>query len=440
MLDDIRVFGRVLSPEEVQTLVGVDGILQLVSTSPRDRTAEHRQRLLDFFLAQHDRSFQQMLTARKDVQEQRRRLRGLFPSTLVMEDLSQPRQAHLLIRGQYDRPGPAVEPGVPAVLPPLPEDAPSNRLALACWLVDPAHPLTARVTVNRFWQQYFGTGMVATTEDFGSQGEWPSHPQLLDWLSVEFVESGWNVKGLQRLIVTSSTYRQSSAASSDQYQHDPNNRLLSRGPRFRLDAEMIRDSALAVSGLLVERVGGKSVRPYQPDGLWEVVGYTSSNTARFTQDHGAALYRRSMYTFWKRTAPPPTMQIFDAPSREVCTVRRPRTNTPAAALALMNDVQFVEAARHLATRLCREADEDDTRLRHGFRRVTARWPSPREQQVLLQLLTDYRQEYEQDGQSARALISLGESPVDATIEPAELAAWTMVASTLLNMDETVTKW
>jgi hypothetical protein len=357
-----------------------------------------------------------------------------------MEEMGQRRQAHVLMRGQYDAPGDPVEAGVPAVLPPLPHDAPPNRLSLARWLVDPAHPLTARVSVNRFWQQYFGIGIVSTPEDFGSQGQWPSHPQLLDWLAVEFVDSGWDVKALHRLIVTSATYRQSSAATHEQYRRDPENRLLARGPRYRLDAEMIRDNALATSELLVEQVGGASVRPYQPEGLWEAVGYTSSNTARFTQEHGAALYRRSMYTFWKRTSPPPTMQIFDAPSREVCTARRARTNTPAAALVLMNDVQFVEAARHLAMVMYHRGGDDAGRLSHGFRRVTSRPPLDRELDVLEHLLADYRAEYQRDPEAATALIRVGESPSDDSIEPSELAAWTLVASTLLNLDEVVTKW
>jgi hypothetical protein len=366
MLDDIRVYARMLTADEVRGLSGADGIRQLVAIAAEQWTAAQKAIVLDFFLTRHHAAFRDVLARHRELQDQLRRLEGLFPSTLVMEELSQPRQAHVLIRGQYDQPGEPVQPGTPAVLPPLPADAPANRLGLARWLVDPAHPLTARVAVNRTWQQYFGVGIVATTEDFGSQGEWPSHPELLDWLAVEFVESGWNVKALHRLIVTSATYRQSSSATPEQYRRDPQNRLLARGPRFRLDAEMIRDNALAVSGLLVEHVGGKSVRPYQPEGLWEAVGYTTSNTARFTQDHGDALYRRSMYTFWKRTAPPPTMQIFDAPSREVCTVRRPRTNTPGAALALMNDVQFVEAARHLAARLYREQTDDLARFAPRF--------------------------------------------------------------------------
>jgi hypothetical protein len=440
MLDEVRIYDRELSADEVRGLAGADGINLLAARPAHERRPEEQQTLVDHFLARRDEDFRKRLADHRDRKDQLRRLEGEFPSTLVMEDMSEPRQAHVLIRGQYDAPGEPVQPGTPAVLPPLPHDAPPNRLTLARWLVDPAHPLTARVTVNRFWQQYFGMGIVATPEDFGSQGQWPSHPELLDWLAVEFVESGWDVKALHQLIVTSATYRQSSAATSEQYRRDPDNRMLARGPRYRLDAETIRDSALAVSGLMVEQLGGKSVRPYQPPGLWEAVGYTTSNTARFSQDHGAALYRRSMYTFWKRTAPPPTMQIFDAPSREVCTVRRPRTNTPAAALALMNDVQFVEAARHLAVVMHRSGDDDGQRLVSGFRRVTTRHPADSECTVLLELLADYRREYADDPAGAEALVSIGESPPEKSIPPSELAAWTMVASTLLNLDEAVTKW
>ncbi|MDA1049762.1 MAG: PSD1 and planctomycete cytochrome C domain-containing protein [Planctomycetota bacterium] len=362
-----------------------------------------------------------------------------IPATLVMADMPQRRQAHMLIRGEYDKQGDPVEPGVPAIFHALPDDAPSNRLALANWLVDPAHPLTARVTVNRFWQQLFGTGIVKTTEDFGSQGEWPSHPKLLDWLAVEFVESGWDVKQILKLMAMSSTYRQSTEITPIALEKDPQNRLFSRGPRFRMDAEMIRDNALFVSGLLVEKIGGKSVRPYQPEGLWKAVGYSGSNTVRFTQDQGDALYRRSMYTFWKRTAPPPTMQIFDAPSREYCVVRRERTNTPKAALALMNDVQFVEAARNLAERMMKSGESVEARLEFGFRAATARRPDEAEAWVLLDIYDSVLSSYKNDPGAATALVSVGESKRDESLDVAELAAWTIVANSILNLDETVTK-
>jgi hypothetical protein len=326
------------------------------------------------------------------------------------------------------------------VLPPLPENAPPNRLALANWLFDPNHPLTARVAVNRIWQQYFGCGIVKTAEDFGAQGEWPSHPELLDWLAVELVESGWDLKHVHRLIVNSSTYRQTSKASPELYARDPENRLLARGPRYRLDAEVIRDSALSISGLLVGMVGGKSVKPYQPEGVWEAVGYTTSNTARFQQDHGSALYRRSLYTFWKRTAPPPSMQILDAPSREVCVARRPRTNTPSGALVLLNDVQFVEAARQFAQRMIRQGGATaDERIRFGFELATARQPDPDEIRELARLLDDFLVEYRADREAASALLHVGEYPRDESLDVADHAAWTVVANTILSLDETVTK-
>lgn len=404
---------------------------------------EQTKQLLNYFVENvytetrdiFDPLHKQLADARKQLDE----LDKAIPATLVMADMPERRQAHMLIRGEYDKKGDPVEVGVPAVFPPLPDDAPENRLALANWLVDPAHPLTARVTVNRLWQQLFGQGIVKTTEDFGSQGEWPSHPKLLDWLAVEFVESGWNVKQLMKLMVMSATYRQSTEVTPLALQKDPENRLYARGPRFRMDAEMIRDNALFVSGLLVEKVGGKSVRPYQPEGLWEAVGYSGSNTVRFTQDHGDALYRRSMYTFWKRTAPPPSMQIFDAPSREYCVVRRERTNTPKAALALMNDVQFVEAARNLAQRMMKSAESPEARLEFGFRVSTARKPSDADGTVLLGIYNSVLQSYRTDNAAAIALVSVGESKRDESLDVAELGAWTVVANAILNLDETVTK-
>ena len=363
-----------------------------------------------------------------------------IPATLIMQDLPQPRPAYVLTRGEYDKKGDQVEAGVPAVLPPLPANAPANRLALARWLVDRDHPLTARVTVNRLWQQFFGTGIVKTSEDFGSQGEWPSHPQLVDWLAVEFMERGWDVRGIVKQIVMSHAYCQSSRVTPMLLEVDPENRLLARAPRFRMDAEMIRDNALAISGLLVEQIGGQSVRPYQPSGIWSAVGYEASNTVKFVQDHGDKLYRRSMYTFWKRTAPPPTMQIFDAPSREYCVVRRERTNTPKAALALLNDVQFVEAARHLAQRMMHEAGDSDTeRITFAFRLATARRPDEEEIGVLLDTYRTLLDGYQRDPNAATALIGYGEIPGDDTLDPVQLAAWTMVASAILNLDETITK-
>jgi hypothetical protein len=330
---------------------------------------------------------------------------------------------------------------VPAAIGPrLPKDAPPNRLSLANWIVDPRNPLTARVTVNRFWQQYFGTGLVKTAEDFGAQGEWPSHPELLDWLATEFVQSGWDAKHIQRLIVTSATYRQSSHVSEELAQRDPENRLLARGPRFRLDAEGVRDMALAVSGLLVDTIGGKSVKPYQPPGLWEAISYTSSNTAHFVKGKGDALYRRTMYTFWKRTSPPPALTTFDAPSREECTVRRGRTNTPLQALVLMNDDQYVEAARHLAARMVHEGGATPTeRIVFAFRLATSRRPTADEIAVFTRLFDEQKAAYANNAEAAERLIHVGDSPADTTVDARELAAWSIVANVILNLDETITK-
>ena len=362
-------------------------------------------------------------------------------SSLIMKDMSKPRPTFVLKRGQYDIPDKTrpVQPGVPSALPPLPKDAPVNRLGLARWLIQPDHPLTARVTVNRFWQQFFGTGLVKTSEDFGAQGEWPSHPQLLDWLATEFVRTGWDVKRMQRLIVTSAAYRQSSRFRDDHHRSDPGNRLIWRGPRYRLDAEVLRDAALSVADLLVEQPGGKGVRPYQPSGLWRAVGYSGSNTVQFVQDHGSNLFRRSLYTFWKRTAAPPTMLTFDAPSREACSVRRARTNTPLQALLLLNDVQFFECARGLATRILAEGGNDTQRLTRGFRIVTSRRPNALELAILVRTLNQHRADYRKNPAAAKKLLAIGEAPQDSGLDVSEHAAWTVLSNLLLNLDETVTK-
>ena len=376
------------------------------------------------------------------VQQQIGQIERLMPSTMIMQDMPQRRDAFVLIRGQYDKPDKKqqVQPGVPAALPALPKNAPPNRLALANWLVDPSHPLTARVTVNRFWQRYFGTGIVKTSEDFGSQGDWPSHPELLDWLATEFIRSGWDFKHMQKLIVMSATYRQSSRVTRAKYQKDRDNRLLARGPRFRMDAEMLRDSALAVSGLLIPKVGGRSVKPYQPLGLWKAVGYTDSNTANFKQEHGEALYRRSMYTFWKRTSPPPSMATFDAPSRESCSVRRARTNTPLQALVLMNDIQYVEAARNFAQRIMTQGGKTfEDRVEFAFRLATARRPDSREVGVSAKLFNGLFADYQKDKDAALKLVSVGESKRNEALDVGELAAWTIFANLILNLNETITK-
>jgi hypothetical protein len=374
-----------------------------------------------------------------DIRKERIDLENQFPATMVSQDMDKAREAFMLKRGQYDARGDLVQRAVPAVLPPLAKSQTTNRLDLARWLVRPDHPLTARVTINRFWQQFFGTGLVKTASDFGTQGEWPSHPELLDWLATEFMQSSWDVKHMIRLMVTSATYRQSSAVTSELVQKDPSNRLHARGARFRLDAEVIRDNALFVSGLLVEKMGGRGVRPYQPPGIWEAVGYTASNTAKFEQDHGEALYRRSLYTFWKRTAPPPYLTTFDAPSREKYCTRRERTDTPLQALVTMNDPAYVEAARHLGERMIQHDQDAKDRLAFGFRLLTARPPSSSEMSILQNALEKYQAKYAKDTAAAKKLLAVGESPVNEKLNPSEFAAYTMVASLLLNLDETLNK-
>jgi len=367
-------------------------------------------------------------------------------SVMVMGELSEPRATHVLLRGQYDHPGARVEAGTPECLPPLPSGdagARPDRLALARWLVDPGHPLTARVLANRLWQLVFGRGLVATAGDFGAQGEVPSHPELLDWLALELVEGGWDVKALLRTIVTSATYRQDSSLSPGLRARDPENLLLARGARFRLQAELIRDNALAISGLLVERLGGPSVKPYQPPGLWRELSHFGSTPATaqvYEQDTGDALWRRSLYTYWKRTVPPPAMVAFDAPSREVCTLRRPITNTPLQALVLLNDPTFVEAARALAARTLVEGGATPAeRVDFAFRLATARPPTAAERGVLLRALGRERAFFADHPADARALVEVGESGRGRELDALELAAWTGVASLILNLSETITR-
>jgi len=367
-----------------------------------------------------------------------------------MQELPDPRAAHILKRGAYDAPGEKVERGVPAALPAMPAEFPRNRLGLAEWLVNRDHPLTSRVTVNRFWQMLFGTGLVKTVEDFGSQGEPPSHPELLDWLAVEFMNpekpaggnhppaTPWNVKALLKTIVMSATYRQSSKETPQLLQRDPENRLLARGPRLRLPAEMIRDQALFISGLLMERVGGPSVRPYQPEGLYKDMAF--SNMTSYDTEQGSGLWRRSLYTFWKRTIMPPAMQVFDASARESCTVREPRTNTPLQALNLMNDVTYVEAARLLAGRMIKEGGTTpESRVAWAFRLATARWPDDSERQILLGNLSAQLDYFRRRSREAAGLLSVGQKRNDGKLDPAELAAYSITASLLLNLDEVITK-
>ncbi len=417
----------------------------IVKLAPKKRTPAQHKQLRDYFIERaytKTRAIFAPLHRQLDaIEKERAKLDKQVPTTLVFKEQAQPRQAYILKRGEYDQRGDKVGRDTPAFLPPLPANAPRNRLGFARWLVAPEHPLTARVAVNRFWQQFFGTGLVKTSEDFGSQGTPPTHPELLDWLAAQFREDGWDVRKTVKCIVMSATYRQSARVTKDRLEKDPDNRLLSRGPRFRLDAEMLRDQALFVSGLLVEKVGGPSVKPPQPQGLWEAVAFTGSNTGIFKADKGLEkVHRRSLYTFWKRTSHPPQMGTLDAPSREACTVRRDRTNTPLQALLLMNEQLFVEASRGLAERTLREASGDtQARLRHLFRVATGRTPDDVETAVLRDTLQEHLARFRADPKAAQQLVRVGESQPDPSRNVEELAAWTMVGNLVLNLDEVINR-
>lgn len=434
--DGIPQMDASFAPAEIVKLLGIDR---------EERSESQRNQIRDFYRnnVTPDETLAKAKKELDSLREKKEELDADIPTTLIWKEKSEPKPAFILLRGAYDKKGEQVTRNTPAALPPLntvPDGVIPNRLHLARWLFTPEHPLTSRVTVNRLWQQLFGVGIVKTSEDFGSQGEPPSHPQLLDWLAVDFRENGWNVKRLLKKIVMSATYRQSSKRTESSVVKDLDNRLFSRGPRFRLDAEVIRDTALATSGLLVREIGGPSVKPYQPPGIWYSVGYTDSNTANFKRDSGDALFRRSLYTFWKRTAPPPALVTLDAPSRENCTVRRSRTNTPLAALALLNDEQFVEASRKLAERTMTEGGQGDgQRASYAFRIVTARLPTDGELKVLLDIYRSSLKKYRSDYQASEQLLQVGESDRNRELDSAELAAWSIVANLLLNLDETVTK-
>jgi hypothetical protein len=412
-----------------------------------DRKPEKEKELADYYLQYvctlTKQAFSPILSERDKLQKERDDFDKAIPQTFIWNDLGSPRDSFVMVRGQYDKPGDKVEPATPAILPPLKKanaEGRATRLDLARWLVSPEHPLTARVTVNRFWQQFFGTGLVKTTFDFGSQGEVPSHPALLDWLAVSFREEGWDVKKLVKGMVTSATFRAASKTTPDLLKIDPENRLYAHGPRFRLDAEQLRDNALAVSGLLNLEMGGKSVRIYQPPNIWEPVGFVGSNTRDYRQDKGDALYRRSLYCFLKRTAPPPFMSNFDAPNREQSCSRRERSNTPLQALQLMNDVQHFEAARALAERIIIDGGSSPKdRITFAYRAVLSRRPDAEELNIVTAALEKHLARFNQDAEAAKKVISNGESKPRENLPPAEVAAWTLVANLILNLDETVTR-
>lgn len=442
LLDEIAVWPRALTSSEIETAFEKQALpyaAQMQSGAQASATETGWLRIA--LLKRTDTAFAKQRQELDLLRGQLLALQREFPTVMVMQEMGSPRETHVLVRGSYDVPGEKVEPGVPEeLLGAWPEGAPKNRLGLARWLAKPDHPLTSRVVVNRFWQQLFGQGIVKTSENFGLQGDWPSHPELLDWLAREFINSGWNVKALLRSFVLSATYRQDSAASKELIARDPENRLLARGPRFRLPAEILRDQALQVSGLLKNRLGGPSVYPYQPEGLYKgIVVAADYPGTKYVQSTGDDLYRRSVYTFWKRTVPHPTMTVFDAPDREVCIVRRSITNTPLQALTLLNDPIYVEASRKLAERAVLGGATPEARLTLAFRLAAARAPDAEEMRVLRQTLDKMLAVYRADENKAVAFLSVGSSPRDRSIPPGELAAYTAVANMILNMDEVITK-
>ncbi|MBM3740877.1 MAG: DUF1553 domain-containing protein, partial [Acidobacteria bacterium] len=436
-IDDVRVYNDVLTPPEAAVLAEVRPVNELVETARDQRSRAQSDKVEWCFLDQYAAapvrgSWSRLL----DLRKKREHFLDSLPTVMVMQERPVKNDTFLLVRGQYDRPGAKVERGVPALLPRLPAGVTVDRLALARWLVSPEHPLTARVTVNRMWQMLFGTGIVRTVEDFGSQGEWPVHAELLDWLASEFMRTGWDVKGMTKTMVMSATYRQASKVTPVLLQKDPDNRLLARAPRQRLSPEMVRDQALLAAGLLVERLGGPSVKPYQPAGLWREL----SGGSDYQRDRGENLYRRSMYTFWKRAVPPPGMMTFDSAGREACVVRENRTNTPMQALTLMNDETYLEAARKLAERMMHEGGvQADARLAHGFQLALARLPKAAESELLRRAYQRALDRFQSSPASARDLLQQGESPFDAKLPEGELAAYTTVASMILNLDEMVTR-
>ena len=429
---------RLRSTDLAADLLVPPDVLTVLGKPDSERTVEEKKLVDDFRLAHHPGH--SALTLRvAELKKQIDEVDLSIPITLVMEEMAEPRPTFVLTRGAYDKKGEPVTASTPSHLPPFLPGQPTNRLGLARWLVSPGNPLMARVTVNRLWQSVYGAGLVRTSEDFGTRGDLPSHPELLDWLAIEFVRTGWDVKRIMKLLVTSATYRQDSRVTPKLHALDPDNRLLARGPRYRLSAETIRDQALLVSGLLVEKLGGPSVKPYHPPGLYEQV-VSGSSASTYVQDKGESLYRRSLYTYWKRSVPNPAMLIFDVPFRETCTVRRSRTTTPLQALNLLNDPTYVEASRFLAQRMMRESDgKPESRIRFGFRLVTGREPRVPALGVLVKGWHRMAASFHNDRSGAESLLTVGETKADPAFDPVELAAYTTVASTLLNLDETITK-
>lgn len=438
LIDEVAIWTRVLAPDAIAILGRVEPLAQLAAKERTKRDNDTWRQLRGAFLeSAAPAEFREEQAKLNALYQEREAMERNFPSVMVMKEMADRRQTTILLRGEYNKLGEKVEPGLPGMLPPMPAGEPNNRLGLARWMVNKDNPLTARVTVNRFWQMIFGTGLVKTSEDFGNQGEWPSHPELLDWMASDFMSNGWNTKALLKQMVTSAAYRQDSKVTPDLLNKDPENRLLARGPRLRLPAETVRDQALAVSGLLVNKTGGPSVKPYQPAGLWEE---QSMQDMYYKQDHGDDLYRRSLYMYWKRTIAPPMMTNFDASTREACVVRENRTNTPLQALNLMNDTTFLEAGRQVGRRMLAEGGPtDEARLRYGFQLVLARTPQAKELEVLKSSLNYHRDFFSTDSTRTEKFLAKGESKLGAGFDLREQAAYMAIGSLLLNLDEAVTK-
>lgn len=440
MLQDIRIYNTVLDKSTLSQLG--ESLRRSYLLAKEARTEAEENDLYEWYLRSVDSEYGELFQAANQLSREKEKLKRRGTVAHVMHESDKEPMAHILLRGDYDKRGEVVKAATPAVLPAMSEDLPRNRLGFAKWLLQPEHPLTTRVTVNRFWQEVFGRGLVGSSGDFGVTGELPSHPELLDYLAVTFRENGWNVKDLFRTIVTSSTYRQSSAISPERAATDPSNTLLARGPRFRMDAEMIRDTALATSGLLVGKIGGPSVKPYQPPGVWEAVAMPESNTRNYVADKGENLYRRSLYTFLKRAAPPPNMEVFNATAREVCIIKRERTNTPLQALVTLNDTQFVEAARILAEKTLLDPDlasDHSARVQSISEKLIARPLRVEEMQVVQAILSDLHEYYQGNSEDAMSLLAVGDTRSNDQINPSELAAWTMLVNKLMNLDEVLTK-
>jgi hypothetical protein len=439
-LQDLRIYARNLTPEEARSLAEVPRMKWLATRQAPVLTTNENDELFALWINRLDGPYREAVAEKTGLAKEAEDIRKRGTVAHIMQEKTNAPEAYVLFRGAYDQRRDRVTPATPSALPPMRADEPRNRLGFAKWLMRPENPLTARVTVNRFWQELFGAGLARTAGDFGVAGELPSHPKLLDWLAVEFRESGWDVKHIYKLMVLSATYRQSAVVTPEKLAKDPQNRLLARGARFRMDAEMVRDTALAGSGLLVEKIGGPSVRPYQPPGIWNQVGMPEGDTRVYKQDIGDNLYRRSVYTLWKRMAPPASMDIFNAPSRETCTVRRERTDTPLQALVTLNDPQFVEAARHLAqTALETVTNNPSARIDFMAERLLARPLRPEENKIVLSSLHDLLRHYDEAERDAADLVHVGDSQSDEKLDKPTLAAYTMVANELMNLDETLNK-